>query len=322
MVRAVSIYAPIQEELAQVEGALQAIKRLDFPQLSEMLDAVLASGGKMLRPSVALLAGKFGNDHQELLVPLAASIELLHTATLVHDDVIDKASTRRGRPTANSLFDNSASVMLGDYMFAHAADLTARTGNIEVVRVFSRTLMAMASGELGQDMTAYDYSQTTRQYFQRIAGKTASLFAAAAEGGAIVSGAPEAWRRALRDYGENLGIAFQIVDDILDFSGDEAEMGKPVGSDLLQGTLTLPSLLLMERRPHDNPVERFFRHRRSSRYLAEAVEMVLNSGILDECYRVAGEFRSRAQAALDALPATPARESLADIADYVVKRKT
>jgi geranylgeranyl pyrophosphate synthase len=321
MVRVASIYAPIQEELAQVEEALQAIKRVDFPELSEMLDHVLAPGGKMLRPSIALLAGKFSNNHQELLVPLAASIELLHTATLVHDDVIDRASTRRGRPTANSLFDNSASVMLGDYMFAHAAGLAARTGNLEAMRMFARTLLAMASGELEQDMTAYDYSQTTRQYFQRIASKTASLFAAAAEGGAIVSGAPDAWRMALQDYGETVGMAFQIVDDILDFSGDEAEMGKPVGSDLMQGTLTLPSLLLMERHPRDNPVKRFFRHRRSPRHLAEAMEMVLNSGILDECYRVASDFRDRAHAALEALPAGAARESLAEIADYVLERR-
>jgi geranylgeranyl pyrophosphate synthase len=321
MVRVASVYAPIQDELAQVEETLHAIKRVDFPELSEMLDHVLASGGKMLRPSIALLAGKFSNNHQELLVPLAASIELLHTATLVHDDVIDRASTRRGRPTANSLFDNSASVMLGDYMFAHAAELVARTENIEVMRVFSRTLLAMASGELGQDMRAYDYSQTTHHYFQRIAGKTASLFAAAAEGGAIVSGAPGAWRWALRGYGESVGMAFQIVDDILDFSGDEAEMGKPVGSDLLQGTLTLPSLLLMERHPRGNPVKRFFRYRRSPRYLAEAVEMVLNSGVLDECYRVARDFRDRAHAALEALPAMAARESLADIADHVLERR-
>jgi geranylgeranyl pyrophosphate synthase len=321
MVRAASIYAPIEKELAEVEETLQAIKRVDFPELAEMLDHVLAAGGKMLRPTIALLAGKFSNNHQELLVPLAASIELLHTATLVHDDVIDRASTRRGRPTANSLFDNSASVMLGDYMFAHSAGLAARTGNIEVVRMFSRTLLAMASGELEQDMTAYDYGQTTLQYFQRIAGKTASLFAAAAEGGAIVSTAPEAWRKALRDYGESVGMAFQIVDDVLDFNGDEAEMGKPVGSDLLQGTLTLPSLLLMERRPQDNPIRRFLSHRRSQRYLAEAVETVLGSGVVEECYRVAGDFRDRAQTALDALPAGAARDSLAGIADYVLGRR-
>jgi geranylgeranyl pyrophosphate synthase len=321
MVSVVSIHAPIQGELAQVEDALQALKRADFPELSEMLAHVLTSGGKMLRPSIALLSGKFSDDHQDLLVPLAASIELLHTATLVHDDVIDRASTRRGRPTANSLFDNQASVMLGDYMFAHAADLAARTGSIEVVRMFSRTLLAMASGELEQDITAYDYGQTTRQYFHRIAGKTASLFAAAAEGGAIVSRTPDAWRSALRDYGECVGMAFQIVDDVLDFNGDEEEMGKPVGSDLLQGTLTLPSLLLMERYPGDNPVKRFFRHRRSPRHLAEAVDVVLNSGIIDECYRVAADFRDRAQAALRELPMTAARESLAEIADYMLERQ-
>jgi geranylgeranyl pyrophosphate synthase len=321
MVGVASIYAPIKEELDQVRETLQAVKRVDFPELAEMLEHVLAPTGKLLRPTIALLAGKFSNNHQELLVPLAASIELLHTATLVHDDVIDRASTRRGRPTANSLFDNSASVMLGDYMFAHSAGLAARTGNIEVVRMFSRTLLAMASGELEQDMTAYDYSQTTRQYFDRIAGKTASLFAAAAEGGAIVSDAPEAWRRALRDYGESVGMAFQIVDDVLDFTGDEAEMGKPVGSDLLQGTLTLPSLLLMERYPLDNPVRRFLRHRRSRRYLAEAVEMVQSSGVVDECYRVAGDFTARAHTALGALPDGAAREPLDAIADYVLGRR-
>jgi octaprenyl-diphosphate synthase len=320
MVTAASIYAPIKEELAQVRETLQAVKRVDFPELAEMLDHVLAPSGKLLRPSIALLAGKFSNNHQDLLVPLAASIELLHTATLVHDDVIDRASTRRGRPTANSLFDNSASVMLGDYMFAHSAGLAARTGNIEVVQMFSRTLLAMASGELEQDMTAYDYNRTTRQYFHRIAGKTASLFAAAAEGGAIVSAAPQAWRRALRNYGESVGLAFQIVDDVLDFVGDEAEMGKPIGSDLLQGTLTLPSLLLMERCPLDNPVKRFLRHRRNQRYLAEAVEMVQSSGVLDECYRVASDFCDRAHTALQALPDGTARESLDAIADYMLRR--
>ena len=136
-----------------------------------------------------------------------------------------------------------------------------------------------------------------------------------------MSGVPDAWRLALRSYGESMGIAFQIVDDILDFTGDEAQMGKPVGNDLLQGTLTLPSLLLMERHPRDNPVKRFFGQRRNRRHLAEAVEMVLSSGVLDECHRVAEEFRGRAHAALGALPAAAARESLADIADYVLERK-
>ena len=162
-------------------------------------------------------------------MPLAASIELLHTATLVHDDVIDESDARRGRPTANARHHNAAAVMLGDYMFAHAAELICRTESLDIVKLFSRTLMAMASGELAQDLSAYQYSQDTMDYFGRISGKTASLFATSAEGGALAAGAPESWVRALRNYGDNAGMAFQIVDDVLDFEGSEAELGKPAG---------------------------------------------------------------------------------------------
>ena len=178
---------------------------------------------------------------------MAASVELLHTATLVHDDVIDKASTRRGRATVNSAFHNATTVMLGDYLFAHAADQVVRTNNLRVVQLFTDTLMVMAKGEIRQDIAAYDSRLEIQDYLNRIGGKTASLFATACEGGAMVSGQPEQAVHALREYGYNFGMAFQIVDDILDFTGDEAEMGKPVGSDLMQGTLTLPALLLMER---------------------------------------------------------------------------
>ena len=158
-----SIYAPVQEELAQVEAALQAVIRSDIPELRKMLELVLSGSGKRLRPTIALLAGRFGEHRPELLVPLAASIELLHTATLVHDDVIDASDTRRGQPTANARYHNAAAVMLGDYMFAHAAELISRTENIEVVKVFSHTLMQMAAGELSQDMSAYQYGQDVMQ---------------------------------------------------------------------------------------------------------------------------------------------------------------
>ncbi len=322
MEKVATLYEPVREELKQVEDVLDSIKNVDFPMLSEMLEHVLAGGGKKLRPTVALLAGRFGEHRPRLLVPLAASIEVLHTAALVHDDVIDAAPTRRGRPTANSLFTNAPTVMLGDYLFAHAADQVTRTGSIDVIAVFSRTLMAMTRGELGQDMSAYDYSQTATDYFQRIGGKTASLFAAAAEGGAIISEAPEAWRKTLRDYGENLGMAFQIVDDILDFTGDEKEMGKPIGSDLMQGTLTLPSLLLMERYPEDNPVKRLFGNRKRGEHLAQAIDMIVNSDIISESYRIAHDFGDRAASALEPLPEAPARTSLAEISDYVLDRRS
>ena len=319
-----SLYGPVQEDLRLVEDALDQIKHVEsFPALSKMLAHVLAASGKRLRPAIALLAGQFGEYNIDVHVPLAASIELLHTATLVHDDVIDASPSRRGRPTANELFTNSVAVMLGDYMFAHSAELISRTDNTKVVRLFAHTIMAIAGGELHQDMSAYDYGQDTIKYFGRIEGKTASLFATSAEGGAMVARCSAEEQESLRTYGLNVGMAFQIVDDILDFAGDEAEMGKPIGSDLMAGTLTLPALILMERHPKDNPIKKAFRTKTpKSEHVAEAVYMILNSDILNESYAVARDFRDRALAALQPLPNTPARSSLEDIAEYVLDRRS
>jgi octaprenyl-diphosphate synthase len=322
-VKVASIYGPVTEDLRLVEDEFDRIKHVEnFPALSKMLGHVLAGGGKRIRPAIALLSGKFGDYNSDLHVPLAASIELLHTATLVHDDVIDASPSRRGRPTANELFNNSASVMLGDYMFAHSAELISRTENTKVVRLFAHTIMAIAGGELHQDMSAYEYGQDTMSYFGRIEGKTASLFATSAEGGAMVARCSPADREALRVYGQNVGMAFQVVDDILDFAGDEREMGKPIGSDLLQGTLTLPSLILMERNPKDNPIKKAFRSRKpKTEHVAQAVYMVLNSDILNEAYGVARDFRDRALASLRTLSDIEARSTLEDIAEYVLDRR-
>jgi heptaprenyl diphosphate synthase/octaprenyl-diphosphate synthase len=320
--RSPGLYGPVQDDIALVEQMLDSLKPNDFPFLARALDHVLSAGGKRVRPALALLAGRFERYELDQLVPLAASIELLHSATLVHDDVIDAAPTRRGRETANSLFDNAATVMVGDYMFAHAAELVARTGNIDVIRLFAYTLMRMATGELHQDVSAYAYSQSMREYFNRIAGKTASLFATAAQGGAMIGGCRPEWVEALRVYGENLGMAFQIVDDILDFTGDEAELGKPAGSDLASGTLTLPSLLLIERYPDNNPVERYFAGRQKAQNLSRALQMIRESDILDKSYAVAYDFRDRALAALEALPAREERDVLQDLAHYVTTRRS
>lgn len=319
--RVASVYEPVQAELAAVEATLKSITRNERPELEQLLGHVLSAGGKRLRPTIALLAGRLGDYRPDLLVPLAASIELLHTATLVHDDVIDDADTRRGRPTTNARHHNAIAVMLGDYMFAHAAALICRTESIAVVQLFSRTLMAMASGELHQDLSAYEYGQDTAAYFHRIAGKTASLFATSAEGGAMIAALPDAWREALRSYGENVGMAFQIVDDILDFIGDEAVLGKPAGSDLLQGTLTLPALFLLERLPDDNPIAKLFAHPdEQDQHLAAAIELIRNSDIPERCYVTARDFRDRAVRALDSLPDSAARTALLDLADQVIAR--
>ncbi|MSQ30691.1 MAG: polyprenyl synthetase family protein [Dehalococcoidia bacterium] len=318
-----SLYGPVAGDLPRISEALQSIaSNVEFPFLQRMLENALAGTGKMMRPAIALLGGRLGAYDLDRLVPLAASVELLHTATLVHDDVIDAAQERRGEPTPNALFGNAASVMLGDYMFAHAADFIAQTDNTQVVRAFARTLMMMAKGELRQDMTVFEYSEDVQRYLDRITGKTASLFSTAAEGGAMVAGAPADQVEAMRAYGLHLGIAFQIVDDILDFTGDPAVMGKPVGSDLAGGTLTLPAILYMQRKPDDNPVKRAFEGVRRKANIDRAIREIVESDLLDESMQTALRFGEEARSALRTLPAGEVRETLDGILDYVFSRRS
>jgi geranylgeranyl pyrophosphate synthase len=330
-IRSDGLYGPVQRDVERVDTLLRSLRPENFPFLANILDHLLDAGGKRARPATTLLAGRMGHYNLNLLVPLAASIELLHTATLVHDDVIDAAPTRRGKATANALADNAASVMIGDYMFAHSAELVARTGNIDVIRLFAKTLMEIATGELQQDLSAYEYGQSTLQYFNRIYGKTASLFATSAQGGAMIAGLSNEQALALRAYGENMGMAFQVMDDILDFSGNEDEMGKPVGSDLMNGTLTLPALLLIERYPDDNPVEKFFDGDHDKQeHLKLAIEMIRQSDILDESLAVAHDFRDKALKALESPllatlnspAATEARKTMAGLAHFVTDRRS
>ena len=257
---------------------------------------------------------------------LATSIELLHTATLVHDDVIDAAQTRRGQPTANASFDNAATVMLGDYMFAHAAELVARTGHVAVIRLFAQTLKTMATGELRQDISAYDAeSASMRDYYARIYGKTASLFETAGRGGALMSGADAATVSALGEYGRCLGMAFQIVDDVLDFTATASALGKPVGGDLLAGTLTLPSILLMESAAGEAVVRRLFASEEASEregLLGEALAAIRSGDILARSRATAVEWRERALGSLSEVGAggRGERASLEAIAAFVVDR--
>ena len=317
-----ALYGPVADDLPAVDALLESLYDVDFPWLREMLEAALGGGGKRMRPAVSLLAGRLGEYDLGPLVPMAASVELLHTATLVHDDVIDQAEERRGRPTAAAMFNNAPSVMLGDYMFAHAAEFVARTGNIRVIRNFADTLRVMASGELSQDVAAFEYSRDVRRYLDRIHGKTASLFATASEGGAIVSGAPEPHVEAARRYGQRLGMAFQIVDDVLDFSATSEELGKPAGSDLLAGTLTLPALLYMERYPDDNPIRRAFDGVRRRSNLQRAIEEIRGSGLLDESLDAGRRFADEAVEALDALPPGEPRDTFERLAAFVVERRS
>jgi octaprenyl-diphosphate synthase len=253
---------------------------------------------------------------------VATAIEIIHTATLVHDDTIDKSPQRRGRDTINKLWGDSAAVLLGDYLFASADYLISAVGNVRIASTAAQTVKTISTGELRQAFAAYKLKQTREQYYQRIGCKTASLFSTATESGAVLSQAPEEAIEALKSYGYELGMAFQVVDDILDFIGDEKVMGKPVGSDLLQGTLTLPAMLLLERYTEDNPVERIFNRGGNGEDVKLAIEMVRSSSIVDDCYETAREFSSRACRVLEKLPKGVIRRSLSDLVEYLLERKS
>jgi geranylgeranyl pyrophosphate synthase len=252
---------------------------------------------------------------------MATAVEILHTATLVHDDVIDNSPIRRGRPTVNKAWGEDKAILLGDYLLAKSQELVAETQNLRVIKLFAQTFMTLSSGELAQAFNAFNLEQTRQQYLQRISAKTASLISLATESGAILSQAPEKSVEALKEYGHNLGIAFQIVDDILDFIGTEEEMGKPIGSDLAQGTLTLPAMLVLERYPKDNPVKRLFQNEDRPKNIELAIELVRSSSIPQECYAVASDYCARACHNLKLLPDNASRRSLIELAEYVVKRR-
>jgi octaprenyl-diphosphate synthase len=316
-----AIYEPVQDDLNKVEDKLRLMSQVPFKYLSELLDHSLKAGGKRVRPILTLLSGKFYNYNRDALLSMAVAVELLHTATLVHDDTIDKSAVRRGLPTVNAIWGEDKAVLLGDYLFARAGEFCADTGVVLVTRLFAQTLATISGGELKQSFDAFRLGQTRERYLERIIAKTASLFVLSTESGAILSQAPESAVAILKEYGHNLGIAFQIVDDVLDFVGSEEELGKPVGSDLAQGTLTLPAMLLLERYPKDNPVKRFFKDPTSLDDMRQGVEWVSNSAIVKECYDIAGEYSAAACRNLDQLPDNTSRQALRDLAAYVVKRK-
>ncbi len=315
------IYAPIQEDMLKVEDRLKATSQVTFPHLATLLEHCLKGDGKRIRPALTLFSGKFYDYNLDLLLPMATGVEIMHTATLVHDDAIDHSLVRRGRPTVNKLWGEEQAVLLGDYLFAEAGLLTASTNNLRAIKLFAATLKTISSGEINQAINAFNLNQARSQYIQRIAQKTAALFATATESGSVLSQAPEASIQILIEYGYNLGIAFQIVDDILDFTATEEELGKPAGSDLAQGTLTLPALLLNERYPEDNPVKRVFEKREGNENIGLAIEQVRGSTIVDECYQYARDYCARAVSNLNQLPDSPSWYSLKELADFVVARK-
>ncbi len=314
------ILTSIQDDLGKVKDNLTSLTRVDFDWLSEQLGYVVKSDGKGIRPALTLLAGKFYHYNLGYMLAMATAVELMHTATLVHDDAIDKSDVRRGKATIYKIWGEETAILLGDYLFAKAGEAVSDTQSPRVIKLFSQTLATISSGEINQLLGAFKTDQTREDYFQRISGKTASLFSLSTESGAILSEAPETSVDLLKEYGYNLGIAFQVVDDILDFVSTEQTLGKPVGSDLAQGTLTLPAMLLVEHYPQDNPIKKVFQNIDREKNIARAIDMVRNSSITDECYKIASGYCHKARQTLSQLPENSSRPVMEALADYIITR--
>jgi geranylgeranyl pyrophosphate synthase len=294
---------------------------VDDAILAPMLSAVLPGSGKRLRPALALLVGRLGDPDPEALDQMAAGVELLHTASLVHDDVVDDSDTRRGEATLYTRVGNALAVLVGDYLFSQSAQACVATGNLRVVQLFAKTLGDMAQGQVNEanaHRTGRTWQTLTREgYYHTIWGKTASLFVLACQGTAILVGLSEPQVLALRTFGEKIGLAFQVVDDILDFTSTEDVLGKPVGGDLRQGTVTLPVILLRDLGLASGRFEATF----GSDDVDAKVRLVQESGAIAACYAEAEQLVSDARLALVALPPGVERDMLDSLAAFVTARE-
>ncbi|MGI9370049.1 MAG: polyprenyl synthetase family protein [Ruegeria sp.] len=293
------------------------------PRIPEVTAHLVEAGGKRLRPMLTLAAARLFGYTGEHHVRLAATVEFIHTATLLHDDVVDESAKRRGRPTANLLWDNKSSVLVGDYLFSRSFQLMVETGSLRVLDILANASATIAEGEVLQMTAATDLGTDESVYLQVVRGKTAALFSAATEVGGVIAGASEEQVKALFDYGDALGIAFQIADDLLDYQGDSKATGKNVGDDFRERKLTLPVIKAVAQATAE---ERAFwqrtieKGRQEDGDLNHALSLMDKYGTLDATRRDAFEWAARAKAALGVLPDHEFRDLLSDLADYVVSR--
>ncbi|MDD2694501.1 MAG: polyprenyl synthetase family protein [Anaerolineales bacterium] len=316
-----SFFTPIQEHIQLVERKMRVDGEGAHPELGLALEHLLSSGGKRVRPAIALLAGRMLGAEVDKLVSLGAAIELLHTATLVHDDFIDGALLRRGIATLNAKWSPAATVLTGDYIFAQAARLAAETESIILMDLFAKTLVTIVSGEITQLFSAR--SQANRsEYYQRIYAKTASLFEMASIGAAHLSPVEDEVITAMKCFGYDIGMAFQIVDDVLDFTGEQEKVGKPVASDLRQGLITLPAIYYLEAHPENPTLRAVLEGKRVSEgELERLVYDIRNSGAISTALNEASSFVDRALLTLFTQPECAERDSLEELSRYIVHRR-
>ena len=293
------------------------------PRIPEVTAHLVEAGGKRLRPMLTLAAARLCGYDGPYHVHLAATVEFIHTATLLHDDVVDESAQRRGRPTANLLWDNKSSVLVGDYLFARSFQLMTETNNMRVLAILSNASATIAEGEVLQLTAAQNLATDEGIYLQVVRGKTAALFSAATQVGGVIASAPDAQVQALFNYGDALGIAFQIVDDLLDYQGDPNATGKNIGDDFRERKLTLPVIKAIAK---SDAEERAFwartieKGRQEEGDLDHALSLLHKHGTLDETKAEALAWAEKAKTALDTLPDHDLTRMLRDMADYVVAR--
>ncbi len=309
----------LEDQLTEVDQKMLSMSGGYHPDLTAAFEHLMNSGGKRIRPIVTLLIGSLLGAAEEKLISLSASIEMLHTATLVHDDLIDGALLRRGNPTLNSHWTPAATVLTGDHIFAQAALLAAELDNTEAMRLFAKTLSIIVNGEISQ-LFGRNILPSRDDYYHRIYEKTGSLFALSAKAAALISPADRKFIEPAEAFGKEIGKAFQIVDDVLDFTGDQARVGKPIGNDLRQGTPTLPAIYYGEQHPDDEVLLACLNGSAKESDADELIQRINQSGVIDKSLDEARRCAANAVQNLTDFPQGREKDSLEKLGMYIIDR--
>jgi octaprenyl-diphosphate synthase len=317
------LHALVAADMSATERLIHARMGSTVSLIPDLAKHLVDSGGKRLRPLLTLAAARGCGYEGDLHVKLAAAVEFVHTATLLHDDVVDASSLRRGKLAANIVWGNKPSILVGDFLFSKAFELMVETDDVAVLGIIARASSVIAEGEVMQLKSANNLATTEEHYLEVVSAKTAALFAASAEAGAAVTGAPSTQVAAFRDYAHNLGIAFQLIDDALDYSGHQAEMGKSVGDDFREAKVTLPVILAYARA--DDEARRFWTRVIAAGTQADgdlqcAIAYVQETGAIRETRRRAAHYADMACAALRKILSPEIRDALIDVAEFCVSR--
>lgn len=314
----------IKEDLGKLEQSIEKLLVTRIQFIREVVYHIVRSGGKRIRPILVILASRLCGCRDDRHLPYAAIVEFIHTATLLHDDVVDNATTRRGKLTANNVWGNESSVLVGDFLFTKSFDLMVSHHNPEILKVMSRATTNLAEGEILELLKTSDVETVEEEYFEVIASKTAVLLSAACEIGALLGEVDEVKRNALRDYGFHIGMAFQLTDDLLDYTSSDATLGKDTGRDLREGKITLP-LIHALKSVNDRErqiIETGLMKATMSRKDFEKVKKIIEKyGGMEYTSRISQEHVEAAKALLQEFPASPYRKALTNLADYIVTRE-